>query len=65
MPEDLPARRYYFQSEFRRERFSFRSEWTLGGSPLWATNCEAWVVFGWIPQTHLALDPKTGKAGKR
>jgi hypothetical protein len=23
--------------------------------------CEDWVVFGWIPQTHLALDPKTGK----
>ncbi|WP_433129142.1 SUKH-4 family immunity protein [Micromonospora sp. CA-240977] len=23
--------------------------------------CEAWLVFGWIPQTHLALDPETGK----
>ncbi|WEH38844.1 SUKH-4 family immunity protein [Streptomyces sp. NBC_01218] len=23
--------------------------------------CGAWVVFGWIPQTHLALDPGTGK----
>lgn len=25
------------------------------------SGCEAWVMFGWIPQTHLALDPKTGK----
>lgn len=23
--------------------------------------CETWVVFGWIPQTHLALDPRTGR----
>ncbi|MFI9254782.1 SUKH-4 family immunity protein [Streptomyces sp. NPDC053069] len=25
------------------------------------SGCEAWVVFGWIPLTHLALDPQTGK----
>jgi hypothetical protein len=23
--------------------------------------CASWPVFGWIPQTHLALDPATGK----
>lgn len=23
--------------------------------------CGTWIVFGWIPQTHLALDPETGK----
>jgi hypothetical protein len=72
MPEDSPAARVLLSVGIPMGAFQFQKRTDSGRFPLVddkidfaeyeaPPGCEAWVVFGWIPQTHLALDPKTGK----
>lgn len=71
-PEDSPAAQVLLSVGIPTGAFQPRKRMDSGQFPLVdekidlveyeaPPGCEAWVVFGWIPQTHLALDPKTGK----
>ncbi|GAA5077303.1 hypothetical protein GCM10023336_67950 [Streptomyces similanensis] len=72
MPEDSPAARALLSTGVPTGVFQPQKRMESGRFPLVADRidlteydgppgCEAWVVFGWIPQTHLALDLRTGR----
>ncbi|WP_345671872.1 SUKH-4 family immunity protein [Streptomyces similanensis] len=72
VPEDSPAARALLSTGVPTGVFQPQKRMESGRFPLVADRidlteydgppgCEAWVVFGWIPQTHLALDLRTGR----